>query len=242
MKKIYVTFIFIWLFVSSIAYADKPDGSVYLNGGNSKYGLLLAHGQGKSPTWLVVDPVRKGIHDELRFHTLSLQMPTGYSNWKDYVDGFPKAYKTILEAIAYLKEKGVSKIYLFGHSMGARMASAFVSKYPNSELSGLIVAGCRNNGGAPLACDQNLKMVNVPVLDIWGGNNGKDSQAASQRSGMVSETYTQVEISGANHKFEGHEKELVDDVASWLKKQNKPNKENELVHQKAPLRSVFWHR
>lgn len=220
MKAIYLACSLFSLFISASAFAEKPDGSVYLDGGDSTFGLILAHGKGKSPTWLVVDPVRKGIHKELGYHTISLQMPTGYSNWKEYADGFPKAYETIEEAITYLKnEKGVSKIYLFGHSMGSRMASAFVSENPNSRLSGLIVAGCRNNGGKPLACDQNLEGITLPVLDIWGGKNGKDSKAASGRKGMASATYTQVEISGANHKFEGHEGELVDAVAKWLKKQ-----------------------
>lgn len=221
MKKIYLAFAFVGMFLSSVAYADKPNGSVYLDGGDSKYGLILAHGKGKNPTWLVVEPVRKGIHDELGYHTLSLQMPTGYSDWKDYADGFPEAYGTIEEAITYLKnEKGVSKVYLFGHSMGSRMASAYVAEHPNSGISGLIVAGCRNNGGSPLACDENLEDVRIPVLDIWGGKNGKDSKAASQRSGMVSATYTQIEIIGANHKFEGHEDELMGAVEKWLKMQN----------------------
>lgn len=221
MKKIYVAFVFVGLFLSFTAYADKPEGSFYLDGGDSKYGLILAHGKGKNPKWLVVDPVRKGIHNELGYHTLSLQMPTGYVDWKDYADGFPEAYSTIEDAIAYLEnEKGASKIYLFGHSMGGRMASAFVSEHPNSGLAGLVVAGCRNNGGSPLACDQNLKNVTIPVLDIWGGKNGKDSRAASQRSGMASASYTQVEIAGANHKFEGREGELVDAIEKWLEKQN----------------------
>jgi len=220
MKKVYLAFVFLGLLLSFTAYADKPDDSVYLDGGDSKYGLILAHGKGKNPTWLVVDPVRKGIHDKLGYHTLSLQMPTGYDNWKDYADGFPEAYATIEDAIAYLKnEKGVSKIFLFGHSMGSRMASAFVSEHPDSGLAGLIVAGCRNNGGSPLSCDENLEGANLPILDIWGGNNGKDSRAASERSGMVSETYSQVEIAGANHKFEGYEDELVDVISSWLKSQ-----------------------
>ncbi len=221
MNKICVTLVFVGFFLTTIVYAGKPDGSVYLDGGDSKYGLILAHGKGKYPTWLVVDPLRKGIHNDLGYHTISLQMPTGYSDWKEYSDGFPDAYKTIEEAIAYLKnDKGVSKIFLFGHSMGARMACAFVAKHPDSGLSGLIVAGCRNNGGDPLGCDQNLKKVDLPVLDIWGGKNGKDSRAASERSGLVSATYTQVKISGANHKFEGREAELLNAVKKWLKKQH----------------------
>lgn len=221
MKIVFVALIYVGLSLSSVVYADRPDNSVYLDGGSSIYGLILAHGRGKHPTWLVVDPVRRGIHDELGYHTISLQMPTGYSGWKQYAEGFPDAYRTIEEAIAYLKnEKRVSKIFLLGHSMGGRMASAFVTEHPDSGLSGLIVAGCRNNGGVPLACDQSLDMVDLPVLDIWGGKNGKDSRAASQRASMVSSTYTQVEIPGANHKFEGREVELVNGVKNWLKRQD----------------------
>ncbi len=221
MKKIFTAFLFIGLFLSTNVYAGKPADSIYLDGNGSKYGLILAHGKGKHPTWLVVDPVRNGIRDKLGYHTLSLQMPTGYSDWKDYADSFPSAYKTIEDAIAYLKnEKGVSKVYLFGHSMGARMSSSFMAEYPNSGLSGLIVAGCRNNGGSPLACDENLENVKGPVLDIWGGGNGKDSKAAAQRTGMVSDVYTQVEIYDANHKFEGYEDDLVSAVVKWLKEQD----------------------
>lgn len=220
MKKYSLMLFCFWLFISSGAFAGQPDGSVYLDGKSSTYGLILAHGKGQNPTWFVVDPLRKGIHKDLGYHTISLQMPTGYGDWKEYADGFPKAYNTIKEAIRFLKDKGVTHIYLFGHSMGARMASAFVAENQNSDLAGLVVAGCRNNGGYPLACDQSLKKVDLPVLDIWGGKNGKDSKAASQREGMISDTYTQASISGANHKFEKREDELVEAVANWLKNQH----------------------
>lgn len=220
MKVFRIALMSLSLAISFNAFAGSPDDSVYIDGGDNKNGVILAHGKGKHPTWLVVDPLRKGINKQLGYHTLSLQMPTGYNHWKDYAEGFPDAYQTITEAISFLKnEKGVSQVFLIGHSMGSRMASAFVSKNSNHGLAGLVVAGCRNNGGYPLSCDENLQGVNLPILDIWGGNNGKDSRSASERSGMVSDTYTQVEISGANHKFEGYEDELVDAVASWLKSQ-----------------------
>ena len=220
MKLLIVLFISLSLAISSYASAASPESSVYIDGGDNKNGVILAHGKGKHPTWLVVDPLRKGINKQLGYHTISLQMPTGYSHWKEYAEGFPDAYQSIKEAIAYLKnEKGVTRVFLIGHSMGSRMASAFVSKNNNHGLEGLVVAGCRNNGGYPLSCNQNLQGVNIPVLDIWGGNNDKDSRSASERSEMVSETYTQVEITGANHKFEGDEDKRVDAVASWLKSQ-----------------------
>lgn len=217
MSKTFLAFVFLCLVAPANVLAEKPAGSVYLDGGESSYGLILAHGQGKHPTWLVVDPVRKGIHNKLGYHTLSIQMPTGYSDWRDYADAFPEAFQTIDDAIAYLKnEKGITHIYLFGHSMGGRMSSAYVAEHPDSGLAALIVAGCRNNGGKPLACDENLQDVSLPVLDIWGAKNVKDTSAAAERSGMTSATYTQVEIPKANHKFEGHEDELVEAVADWL--------------------------
>lgn len=219
MKQFIVVLALLGMFVAPIAQADKPDGSVYLDGGDVKYGLILAHGRGKSPTWLVVDPLRKGIHDQLGYHTLSLQMPIVGGNWKNYAGSFPEAYRTIDQGISFLKEKGVTRIYLLGHSMGARMASAFVATHPNSGLAGLIVLGCWNNGEAPLDCAENLQKVSLPVLDISGGRNGKDSEAAAERAGLRSATYTQVAIDGANHKYENHEQALVAAVVSWLKKQ-----------------------
>ena len=219
--KTFILLVLICLSPSAPVFAGLPEGAVYLDGGASKSGLILAHGRGKDPTWLVVDPVRKGIHENLGYHTVSLQMPVGFSDWKEYAVGFPDAYRNIIQAIEYLKNaKGVTRVFLFGHSMGARMSSAFVFKNPNSGLSGLVVAGCRNNGGSPLACDQNLEWIKLPVLDIWGGNNDKDAEAAAERNRMVSNTYTQVEIPGANHKFEGYEDKLVNAVSFWLERQD----------------------
>lgn len=201
----------------AVKLGEQPPGSLYLSG-TKPVGLILAHGKGKGPAWLVVDPVRKAVNEELGYHTLSLQMPTGYANWRDYADAFPQAYQTIDQGIAFLRKKGVKKIFLFGHSMGSRMMSAYVATHPNAPIAGLIVAGCRNNGGEPLACDLNLKKVKVPVLDIWGGASVKDVDSAYDRKGFVSDRYQQVEIDGANHRFEGYEEDLVSEVIDWLQK------------------------
>lgn len=208
------------IIISTFAFASKPGNSEYLDGGDNKSALILAHGKGQYPTWKVVDPLRKGVHKQLAYHTLSLQMPNEDKKWKKYVDDFPEAYEMIREGIRFLKEeKGVTRIVLMGHSMGSRMASAFVSENPGQIKTGLIVAGCRNNGEEPLSCKENLQSVNIPVLDIWGGNNAKDSDAASDREEMVSKNYQQVEVSGANHKFEGYESMFVSSVVNWLKSQ-----------------------
>ncbi len=199
---------------------NLPDNA-FLDGGNSKVGVVLCHGRGHYPTWLVVDPLRKGIHKQLGYHTLSIQMPTGSVNWRKYADFFPDAYTRIQAAIDVLrKEKGVETIYLMGHSMGTRMATAFIEKFPDAGVAGFIGVGTRNGGNYPLDSDENLRGISIPVLDVYGdGGDGKDAQHANRRSDMVSARYTQVLIPGANHKFTQHDKEMVDAVVKWLRKQ-----------------------
>ncbi|VAW96477.1 hypothetical protein MNBD_GAMMA23-1782 [hydrothermal vent metagenome] len=205
---------------TSIVKAEQPDDSAYIDGGASKVGLILAHGRGKHPTWKVVEPLRLGVNDALGYHTLSLQMPNDDKYWKNYVDDFPAAYRLFKKSIQFLtKEKYVTKIYIMGHSMGSRMASAFVSEYPEIKIDGLIIAGCRNNGELPLSCYENMENIKIAVLDIWGGDNGKDVDAASEREEFKSAQYTQVEIADANHKFDDADKEFVAAVVKWLKEQ-----------------------
>ncbi len=217
----FILFNFIVFFLPSFALADKPTDSVYLEG-DANTALILAHGKGKHPTWLVVNPLRKGVNEQLGYHTLSLQMPTGHAFWQDYAGDFPDAYAAIDNAIQFLRnEKGVKKIFLMGHSMGSRMVSAYVSQQSQHSLSGLIVAGCRNNGGEPLSCEASLIEIDIPVLDIWGGRSGKDTNAAYERQSLLSNHYLQIEIAEANHRFEDYEAELVSATIDWLQKNNK---------------------
>lgn len=199
------------------AYSQVPPGAVYLEGNNDA-GLILCHGRGKNPTWKVVDPLRKGVNEQLGYHTLSLQLPNDKKNFQRYAEDFPEAFSRIKDGIRFLREeKGVKKIFLMGHSMGSRMASAFISKFPEQPVNGLILAGCRNNGGYPFNCKDNVRGLALPILDIWGDGESKDSSAANDRKAFQSDSYIQVPIPGANHKFEGHEDEFVTEVVNWLK-------------------------
>ena len=210
---------------SVTVFAAQPPGSVYLEADNSNTALILAHGRGKGPTWKVVDPLRKGVHKQLGFHTLSLQMPNENKAWPEYAADFPQAFAAIETGVRFLKqEKGVTSIYLLGHSMGSRMASAFVASNPETVIDGLIVAGCRNNGKPPLSCNDNLQQIEIPVFDIWGGKNRTDAQAAKEREALRSGSYMQTEIPAANHKFDQQEAELVAAVVAWLQRRQQSGK------------------
>ena len=214
-----LTFTFVLIFANLFSfsvYAEQPVDSLYLQGSKDS-ALILCHGRGKSPDWKVVGPLRKNVNEKMNWHTLSLQMPAEDKHWEEYADDFPLAYKTILEAVKFLQEdKKVKNIYLMGHSMGARMISTFIAENKNTSIAGLVVAGCRNNGGHPLSCSESLDKVKIPVLDIWGGNNRKDNNAADERESLINDKYQQVAIDGANHKFDGYDSEFTSAVTKWL--------------------------
>ena len=206
---------------------SSPDGailndSVYLKGNLNK-AVILAHGKGKHPTWKVVNPLRKSINDSLGYHTLSLQMPNNRKNWKHYADDFLTAYRTIEEAIIFLEKKGIKDIYIVGHSMGSRMTSSYLSEIGTTSIKGFIAIGCRNNGGYPFSCIDNVSDIDdIPILDIWGADDDKDAKSASAREYLISDRYKQVSINGANHKFDGYDDELNNTIIDWLKSiQNK---------------------
>lgn len=207
------------LLIGNISHAAAPPQALYLPG-QTDSALILCHGRGKHPDWKVVSPLRKQVNQQMGWHTLSLQMPAEQKFWLEYADDFPAAYKTIEQAITFLiNEKKVQRVYLMGHSMGARMASAYVARNQKNILNGLIVAGCRNNGDKPLSCDLSLSGVTIPVLDIWGDDNEKDATAAISREHLKTSFYRQQAIKGADHKFNAYETEFVTEVIRWLNQQ-----------------------
>ena len=223
LKKIFLSLLLLCL--STITSADELEGkgvpdNAYLSGDKSDTAVILCHGRGQHPTWDVVDPLRKGIHEQLGYHTVSLQMPTGSVGWKKYADFFPDAYSRISSTVKALQDKGIKKIFLMGHSMGTRMATAYLANTENHGIQGYIGIGMRNGGPDPLNSNENLDSVNIPVIDIYGdGGEGVDANHAAAREGHVSERYKQVLIPYADHRFDGNESDMVKAVVAWLKTQ-----------------------
>jgi len=209
-----------YLVVTS-ALAQMPQGD-YLEGKDSKVGVVLAHGRGNGPDGNVVGPLRRALHKELGVHTLSLQMPDPGADSPDAPElaaAFPEAYRRIQAAIDFLKkEKQVDRIYLMGHSMGGRMTSGFLASNHDSGVVGFIGVGLSAGGKEPVNTNLNLRKVKVPVVDVYG-NNEMDSRAASFRKTLTSERFSQVEIPGAKHDYRGYDKQVADVVVQWLRKQ-----------------------
>lgn len=211
------------LLCASGAVAQMPQGE-YLEGKGARVAVVLAHGQGLDADSHVVGPLRRAIHSELGYHTLSLQMPTLAGNrspdtFQQYASTFPEAYTHIQAALDFLKnEKQVERIYLMGYSMGGRMTTAFLANHPASSVVGYIGVGLLAGGPEPLNTNINLRKIKVPVLDIYAEND-RDAQFAENRKPMLSDRFTQVPIPGAKHDYRGYDKQIDQAVIAWLAKQ-----------------------
>ncbi len=202
----------------------KLPENAYFDGKGSKTAVILCHGRGHHPTWDVVDPLRHGVHKALGYHTLSIQMPTTYG-FENYLPLFNDAYKRIQISIDYLvKEKGVTRIFLMGHSMGARMSSAFVVQDKKKQIAGYIGVGVVGGGDGPLDANSNLISFSdeLPTIDVVAMGEEKDRFDADYRKLLISsktKIYKQVYVADAGHRFSGYEDEMVAKVVNWLKMQ-----------------------
>jgi len=216
MKKLLLPFM-ILIFTQVHANIQKNKESGYLVGTQNS-AVILIHDQRQTPNSSIISFLHKSINKNLDFHTISLQMPTGCNSLKEYRDSFPQSYEIIQNAINFLQNKNIKNIYIFGNGMGARMASAFLYKHNDSSIKGLILANCRNDGGGVLSCARSVQNLDLPILDIWGGQNKEDTKAALERESYISPTYTQIELERANHRFDGYTNQLNGVILQWLER------------------------
>lgn len=202
----------VYLFAVSI-----PEKALYLEG-KSDSGMILAHGKGMDPDFKVVKPLRLALNQDLGFHTLSLQMPNQYEAYEDYEKEQPKVDAMIDQAITFLHSKGVKKIYLMGHSLGAGMTSSYLVSHPSAPITGYIAVGCRGNKSKLISCTDNMSKINIKTFDIWGKSNDEDEAFAAIRLPLVDANYQQHGVEGANHVLDGSIEFFIEEVEGWLAK------------------------
>ena len=189
-------------------------------------GMILLHGRGVHPAWGFIDSLRVDFADA-GWHTLSLQLPILDADTKlaAYGATFPEAFARIDAGIRYLKEHGVKRIVLVGHSSGATTAVAYVAQHPKAGLAGLAGLGMTTEpaGGPLMQPAQLLAQVKMPVLDIYGAddvpivrNTAPARRAAARRGGNT--RYTQEQIANANHFYTDRYEALRDRLTAWLDK------------------------
>lgn len=206
-----------FLSIYTEAATDKPKG-----------GVIVLHGIGVHPAWSdVINPLRTQLA-ERGWHTISLQMPILENEAKDtdYAPLFKEVPGRIQAGVDYLKAKGVKKIAISGHSLGAAMASYYLVTNPDPAVKAFAIT----SGGPGLPKDPHMDAVenfknfkNVYILDLRGGDDSDRVKDTWKQRGEVGnkihgKRYESQVIPGANHFYNGKDKELVDAVGNWLDK------------------------
>lgn len=190
-------------------------------------GVLLVHGMGVHPDFGVIGALRSGLADR-GYTTLSIQMPVLAADAKadDYLPLFPEAGERIAAGLGYLRARGLQKVVIVSHSMGARMVNDFIAHSSSMRMVSdptirqpevPIVAW------VPLAISNgqlgSLAGVRFPVFDVYAEKDfpvvlkGAKSRAAVLRGIKGSK---QAMVYGADHYFTGKEKEVGELINEML--------------------------
>lgn len=193
--------------------------------GEARHGaVLLMHGSGVHPDWPeVINPLRERLPQH-GWATLSLQLPVlaAEASTEDYFPVFPEALPRIDAGMRFLAEQGHDRVVVIGHSLGSKMAAAWIAQTRTTALQGFVAIGMTagQHGGHAGTLD-DLAAITIPTLDLYGEHDleavtGSVAArlAAAQRAGNRS--YSQVEVAGADHMFQGADGPLLDAVLQWL--------------------------
>ena len=209
-------------FLALYTPAAKPEGAV-----------ILMHDAGLNPDWPdVISPLRR----ELPGHgwtTLSLQMPLLPQNapltaFGPIMDETPQRIRAGIE---FLRGKGIRRIVLIGHDMGAAMGTVFLASAAKHGVAGFVgiamnapvLNGTLNTLDPRLYTPNALAKLTLPILDIYGGQDvstvtGSAPERLAAASKAGNKNYEQELFPEANHYFMNHDHELVARVAKWLEK------------------------
>jgi len=152
---------------------------------------------------------------EAGFSTLSIQMPVQKSEARldDYYPTvFPEAVERIRAGARWLAAKGYARPVLLGHSMGAWMINVYYEETADAPFSAWICMGLTGGFGG-------MGNVKVPVLDLYGENDLPAVLRADWRRRLTLnsiEGSKQVQIAGADHHFNGKEKELTAAIRDFI--------------------------
>jgi len=176
-----------------------------------KGGVVVVHGLGVHPDFGMIGGVRALLADA-GYATLSVQMPVlaAGATREDYLGTLPAAGERIAAAIALLRAKGIARIAIVAHSVGATMTDAFLARPGAARIDAWVPVGMLVDFSAP---------PREPVLDVVAESEFPEVAAAVPlrakrlpREGC-SRSMT---IGGADHYFESRQKELSAAIAAFL--------------------------
>jgi pimeloyl-ACP methyl ester carboxylesterase len=174
-------------------------------------GIVVVHGIGVHPDWGIVNVLRSGLADR-GYATLSIQMPLlgASASAAQYPPLFPEAAERLKAAVRFLHQRGLEKVAIVAHSLGARMTDYFVGHNEDPRIAAWVAIG--------LSGELTARQPS-PILDVYGEHDRPAVLASAGRRAAVLRTVrrsAQVEIAAADHFYTGREAELVKHVSLFL--------------------------
>jgi alpha/beta superfamily hydrolase len=179
--------------------------------GKTKGGVIVLHGLGVHPDWGLNGALRTNLADA-GFTTLSVQLPVlaADATRTDYGVTMPEAGDRIAAAIAYLRGRGVAKVAIVSHSLGAAMADAYLARPDALPIDAWAPVGMLVGFAVP---PKEL------VLDVVAGNDFDEVNAAAplRKPKLPRDGCSRgLTIMGTDHYFDNRQKELAAVIAAFL--------------------------
>lgn len=179
----------------------------------SKGGLIIVHGLGVHPDFGFVGGIR-GMLADAGYTTLSVQMPVlaADASRDDYRAALPEAGDRLHAAIAYLRDKGMKKIAIVSHSMGASMVDAYLARRDAAPIEAWVPVGMLVDFAVPPT---------EAVLDVIAeADLAQVNETAPIRKRRLPRDACskQVTIPATDHYFERGQKELAAAIAAFLER------------------------
>ena len=190
--------------------------------------VILLHGTGVHPNWPdVIFPLREGLPEE-GWSSLAIQLPVASlgATFDEYLALFPEVSPRIDAAIAFLHERGYTRIVLIGHSLGAIMGTYYLAQHEQAEIQGFIAIGLSATDLPLVSVPDTLGKTRLPLLDLYGSDDLPTitSTAWTRRlAASDNPNYQQIEADGANHFFHAKDDALRQYVLNWLQTLNPEN-------------------
>ena len=194
---------------------------------NTAGAVILLHGRGAHPDWpQVIQPLRTRL-PETGWATLSLQMPvlSGDAFDRDYVIVFDEVSGRIKAGLDFLSQKNITNIVLIGHSLGATMATDYLSRQDDEHIKAFVGIGMKamkqTDKYHALDNANSLQKIKLPVLDIYGSKTIEEVLYSADRRSMAfhqagNAKSRQIKIEGTGHFFENNEDKLLTNILTWI--------------------------
>jgi len=183
------------------------------------------HGMNSNPNApQIIHPLRSQLAEK-GWVTASIQLPLAAvdASINDNLTLIKESYPRIRATLSHMHENFQNRpCVLIAHSLGAIMATSFLAEQKELACDALVLIGLPKLTSELPEANSNklLKKIGIPTLDIYGSQDLDNVKSmAATRKLILMKTNTlnrQIEISGADHAFNGLDETLVLAIHGWL--------------------------